>query len=426
MRRRSVFGALAGLPAWAAAPPQAGSRSSSPIKIHSVESFVIRTPSRPATTGELMVMPPLGSMTGGPGLYNRIDHATPSRSGPFQQAVLVKITTSDGITGWGECHAPAAPRVHKTVIEDMLAPVIVGQDARDVEPLWDRMYSTQRVRGYSSGFYTEAIAGVDLALWDILGKHAGLPLSRLLGGRYRDRIPTYTGVGGGSMEALKENAQRAMEQGYGAVKMGLSKGPGTRDLARVAAVVDVVKGRGQLLLDSLGAYKLHEATVIGRELDRMGSIGWWEDVLMPEDTSNYPKLADALDVPIVAGEMLSNRFQFRDLFSQKAVDIVNPDVCRAGGITECRKIAILADAAAVLWSPHVSTGTAPYVSASVHLAASTPNCVIIEGGDKLAGPMGNVLLQQPLAFQPGFAIPSDRPGLGVEFNEKELAKITVG
>jgi L-alanine-DL-glutamate epimerase-like enolase superfamily enzyme len=418
--------ALAGLPALAAVPPQAASHFRGPVKIRSAEAFVIRTPAREASTADLMVMPPLGAETGGAGLHGRIDHATPSRSGPFQQAVLVKITTTDGVTGWGECHAPAAPRVHKTIVSDMIAPVIIGQDARNVEPLWDRMYSTQRVRGYSTGFYTEAIAGVDLALWDILGKHAGLPLSRLLGGKYRDKIPTYIGIGGASIQALKDNAHRAMEQGYAAVKMGLGKGAGTRDLARVAAVAEMVKGRGQLLLDSLGAFKLHEATQIGRELDRIGSIGWWEDALMPEDTGNYPRLADAVDVPIVAGEMLSNRFQFRDLFAQKAVDIVNPDLCRAGGITECRKIAILADANSVLWSPHVSTGTAAYVSASVHLASATPNCVIIEGGDKLAGPMGNVLLQKPLAFQPGFAVPSDQPGLGVEFNEKELAKITVG
>jgi L-alanine-DL-glutamate epimerase-like enolase superfamily enzyme len=426
MRRRSAIAALAGLSVPDAGSPQTGSASQKDFIIRSVEAFVVRTPPRPATDAELMVMPAPGTMTGGAGLHNRIDHASPSRSGPFQQALLVKITTSGGITGWGESHAPAAPRVHKTVVTDMLAPVLVGQDARNVEPLWDRMYSTQRVRGYSTGFYTEAIAGVDLALWDILGKYAGLPLYRLLGGKYRDKIPTYAGIGGASIEALKENAHRAIEQGYTAVKMGLGKGAGTRDMARVAAVAELVKGRGQLLLDSLGAFRLHEATQIGRELDRMGSIGWWEDVLMPEDTGNYPRLADALDVPIVAGEMLSNRFQFRDLFAQKAVDIVNPDVCRAGGITECRKIAILADANSVLWSPHVSTGTAAYLSASVHLAAATPNCVIMEGGDKLAGPMGNVLLRQPLPFQPGFASPGGGPGLGVEFNEKELAKITVG
>jgi len=96
-------------------------------------------------------------------------------------ATIPSLTAGD-LYGWGECHAPAAPRVHQTIISDMLAPVLLGQDARDVEALWDRMYSTQRLRGYSTGFYTEAIAGVDIALWDILGKYTNQPLYRLLGG----------------------------------------------------------------------------------------------------------------------------------------------------------------------------------------------------------------------------------------------------
>ena len=396
-----------------------------PLKISKVEALVLRTPNKPASAEDLMVMGPPGAMTGGVGLWNRLDHASPSRFREFSQAVLVKITAGDFI-GWGECHAPAAPQVHKTIVIDMLAPVLMGQDARNVEALWDRMYSTQRLRGYSTGFYTEAIAGADLALWDILGKYTGQPVYRLLGGKYRDRIPTYFGIGGSSIAALKENAAKAMSQGFAAVKMGLGKGAGTRDLNRVAAVAEAVKGKGQLLLDSLGAFKLHEAINLGRELDRMGSIGWWEDALMPEDTISYPKLAEALDTAIVAGETLSNRFQFRDLFMNKAVDIINPDVCRAGGITECRKIAILADAHSVLWSPHVSTGTAPYMSASVHLAVATPNCVIMEGGNKHEGPMGNVLLKQPLEYHPGYAVVSERPGLGVDFDERALGRIVVG
>lgn len=418
MLRRSFLSSLPSLTAAFAA-------ASSPLKITRVEAFVVRTPNTAATAADLMQMPPPGALTGGPGLYNRLDHATPSRSRHFSQAVLVKVTAGD-LYGWGECHAPAAPRVHQTIITDMLTPVLLGQDARDVEALWDRMYSTQRLRGYSTGFHTEAIAGIDIALWDILGKYTNQPLYRLLGGKYRDRIPTYLGIGGATPEQVAAAATKAMEQGYAAVKMGLGKGAGTRDMNRVAAAAAAVKGKGQLLLDSLGAFKLHEAVQLGRELDRLGSIGWWEDALMPEDTISYPKLADAMDTAIVAGETLSNRFQFRDLFAAKAVDIVNPDVCRAGGITECRKIAILADVHSVLWSPHVSMGTAPYMSASIHLAVATPNCVIMEGGNKHEGAFGNSLLAAPLDYFPGYAMPSDRPGLGVEFNMAQLQKLIVG
>jgi L-alanine-DL-glutamate epimerase-like enolase superfamily enzyme len=421
MRRRDFFALLPAGTLLAQA-----SRGVPSLKITKVEAFVIRTPKDDTPPERLIEMPPLGATTGGPGLWNRLDQSSPSRFRGYTQAVLVKITTGQGIVGWGESHAPAAPRVHQTVITDALAPLLIGEDAREVEPLWERLYSSQRTRGYQSGFFTEAIAGIDLALWDILGKFANLPLYRLLGGKYRTRLATYTGIGGATIAALQQSARSAVEQGFPAVKMGLSKGPGTRDLDRVFAVSEAVGARAQLLLDSLGAYKLHEATRIGRELDKLKNIGWWEDALLPDDLSGYPKLADALDTPVCAGEEVSNRFQFRDLFAAKAVDIINPDICRAGGITECRRIAIMADAQHVLWSPHVSTGTAPYQAASMHLAAATPNFVIMEGGNAHKGPFGNVLLKEPLEYQPGYAVVPDRPGLGVEFDEAQLGKVRIG
>jgi L-alanine-DL-glutamate epimerase-like enolase superfamily enzyme len=392
------------------------------LKIVKVEAFVIRTPNDGRPANELIDMPPVGALTGGAGLWNRLDHASPSRFFGHTQAVLVKVTTDQDLIGWGECHAPAAPRVHQTVVSDLLTPVLLGQNALDIEPLWEKMYSTQRLRGYSDGFFTEAIAGVDIALWDILGKFTGQPLYQLLGGKYRAKIPTYVGIGGASIAQLKDNAAQAVAQGYGAVKMSLSKGQGTSDLNRVLEVAESIRGKGQLLVDSLGGYKLYEAVKVGRELDRAG-VGWWEDPLTPDDTESYPKLADALDTPIVAGEELCNRFQFRDMFAKKSVDIVNPDVCRAAGITEMKRIAILADAHEVMWAPHVSTGTAPYVSASIHLACATPNFLIMEGGNIFAGPLGNVLLKQPFDWTPGFATVPERPGLGVEFDEKELKKV---
>jgi L-alanine-DL-glutamate epimerase-like enolase superfamily enzyme len=423
MRRREFLWFGAAAPLAGQSPPR---RGLPPLKIVKVEAFVLRTPKDDSPPEKLIGMPPPGAMTGGPGLWNRLDHASPSRFHGYTQATLVKITTSDGITGWGECHAPAAPRVQKTIVTDALAPLLLGLDARDVEVLWERMYSSERTRGYSTGFWTEAIAGIDLALWDILGKYTGQPLYRLLGGKFRERIPTYTGIGGATPEAIRENARRAVEQGFPAVKMGLSKGPGTRDLDRVAAVSEAVGSKAQLLLDSLGAYKLHEAVKVGRELDKLKNIGWWEDALLPDDTANFAKLADALDTPICAGEELSNRFQFRDLFTPRGVDIINPDVCRAGGITECRRIAMLADVHGILWSPHVSTGTPLYMSASLHLAAATPNFVIMEGGNAHAGPFGNVLLKEPLDYKPGSARVPEGPGLGVEFDEKALAKVLIG
>lgn len=397
-----------------------------PLVVTQVDAFVLRSPNEAHPPERYVQMSRVGSMTSGVGLAARLDHASPVRSPGYQQTTLVKVSTDQGIVGWGECHAPAAPGVHRTVITDLLAPVIVGQDARNVEALWERMYSTQRLRGYATGFFMEAMAGVDIALWDALGKHVGLPVYQLLGGRYRDSIPTYTGVGGATIDELIESARRAIDDGFPAVKLGLSKGHGTRDLDRVAAVSDVVQQKGQVLVDSLGGYKISEALAVGRRLDSLGNIGWWEDPLMPEDVDGYVALTSRLDLPICLGEEISNRFQFRDMASRGAMNITNPDVCRSGGITESRRIAMIADLYGMLWSPHVSMGSAVYISASLHLAVATPNAVIMEGGNAHLGPFGNPLLKRPLDLRPGCAFVPDGPGLGIEFDQEALREVMAG
>lgn len=396
-----------------------GRRGMPALKITKVEAFIVRTPNDGKASREIVKMSPVGAMTGGVGLWNRLDHMSPTRVTGYQQGVLVKITTDQGLVGWGECHAPSTPRVHQAIVQDLLAPVLLGQDARNVEVLWEKMYATERTRGYSNGFYTEAIAGADIALWDLLGKSLGVPVYQLLGGKYRDTAATYTGIGGD----IIANAQKAVAEGFQVVKMGLSKGPGTNDIARVRSVAAAIVGKGQVMVDSLGAYKLGEAQHVGAQLDEIPNLAWWEDALAPEDTAGYPTLSAQMKTPVVAGEMLSNRFQLRDLLTRKSVDIINPDVCRAGGITECKRMAALADLFGVLWSPHVSMGTVVYMAASIHLAVSTPNFVIMEGGGAHLGPLGNRLLVEPLEYKPGAARVPERPGLGVEFNEVELKKI---
>ena len=189
------------------------------------------------------------------------------------------------------------------------------------------MYSTQRLRGYGSGYFMRAMAGVDIALWDIVGRAAGMPVYQLLGGKFRDSIPTYQGVGGGPPEEVRANAQALLERGFPNQKMSLAKGRGeeVRDVNRVRAAAEVLAGKGQILVDSLAGYTLAEATRVGRTLDEIENLGWWEDVLMPEDYGAYAILAERMDTPICAGEQYSNRFQFRDLFERRACDIVNPD-----------------------------------------------------------------------------------------------------
>ncbi|MEZ5356817.1 MAG: mandelate racemase/muconate lactonizing enzyme family protein [Bryobacteraceae bacterium] len=396
-----------------------------PLKITKVEPVIIRSPNDGKPEPSYVQMTPLGGETEDIGIWRRLERAETSRQHGVQQSCLVKITTDQGVYGWGEGHAVTAPRVVRTILTDLFAPILIGQDARNIEPLFEKLYSTERLRGHNSGFWMRAIAAIDIALWDLVGKAAGLPVYQMLGGKFRDRIHTYQGVGGNDPAQVRDNVQRLLEIGYPVQKMSLAKGgQAARDFNRVLAAAEVLEGKGQILVDSLGAYTLHEATLVGRKMDQVGNVGWWEDVLMPEDLDGYARLADAIDVPICAGEQYHTRFDFRDLFEKRAADIVNPDPCRIG-ITECKRIAILADLHDVLWSPHSSMGSAPYRAAALHLSVSTPNAVILEGGESYKGPFGNRLLREPLDYRPGSAAPSDRPGLGVEFDEKELAKVTV-
>ena len=398
-----------------------------PLRITDIETLILRDPPERKPEDQFVSMTPLGATTGGPGLWNRLERAETVRQGGYRQTLLVKVTTDQGIVGWGESHAVMTPRVVQTVITDMFRPILLGQDARQIEALWEKMYSTQRLRGYGSGYYTRAMAGIDIALWDIVGKAAGMPVYQLLGGKFRDSIPTYQGVGGGSPGEVRDSSQALLDRGFPNQKMSLAKGRGeqARDVNRVFAAAEVLLGKGQILVDSLAGYTLAEATRVGRKLDEIENLGWWEDVLMPEDYGAYAILADRMDVPICAGEQYSNRFQFRDLFEKRACDIVNPDTSRVG-VTETKRIAIMADAYNILFSPHSSMGSAPYRASAIHLCAATPNAVILEGGESYLRAFGNAILRVPLPYKPGHVEVPDRPGLGFEFDDKELSKLVVG
>lgn len=408
------------------------SRGTSPLVIRDVQTSVLRAPRDGSPVEGPLVVNPLGTTTGGSGIWNRLDTASPSRFNGVEQAVLVKITTDQGLVGWGECHAPAAPRMQATIIRDLFRPQLVGQDARQVEALWTRLYASERVRGYSTGAHLEALAGVDLALWDILGKFVGVPVWRLLGGKFRDRIPTYATFSGtytnkDKGQAVVDRAQAMVASGFTALKLALRKGPDSAELDTVRVIAEAVRDKAQIAVDALGAFTLNEAVRMGKELDRIGGIAWFEDALVPDDLPRYPELARAVDTAICAGEMLSTRYQFRDLLIERGADMVNPDIGRAGGISEMRRIAWIADVYGALWAPHVSTGTAPYMAASMHLAVSSPNCPMMEiyDGNKQDGPFGNRLLKEPLDIKPGSAAPPDGPGLGVEFDPAALAAVTV-
>ena len=410
-------------------PTSVSKTGTAPLKITKIEPFIIRHPKDKIPEPNIVTMPPIGATNEGTGLWKRLDLHDGCRFQGYQQTVLVKVTTDQGIIGWGEGHAPAAPTIHKAEINDLLAPLLIGQDARDIDVLWERMRTSQRLRGYSTGSFLESIAAIDIALWDIFGKYLNQPIYQLLGGKYRDEIPTSIWITGNSVERIRDQAIQRLDEGYVILKMSLGvdvqSDPGSAAFDRVVAVSEAVGNKGQVIVDSLGYYAFYEATQIGRKLDRLGNIGWWEDPLLREDYKGYAELAETLDTPICQGQHLSNRYEMRDLCAAKAMDITNLDIAKTGGITETRKMATIADLYNIMWTPHVSTGTAPYMAASIHLSVATPNCLLVENGDQSKGPLGNVLLKQPLEYRPGYAKVPERPGLGIEFDEQQLAKVTI-
>jgi len=338
---------------------------------------------------------------------------------PQAQTCLVRITADDGTVGWGEAHAPLGPRATKAVVEDVLAPLLIGRDPFAIELHWERMYGSMRLRGHASGYQLEAMAGVDIALWDLVGKLLDEPVYRLLGGPFRTELPSYaSGLPGATIEERIATAEGFIAAGYTAIKMSTGRANIETDLAGVAAIAEVVRGRADLLVDAHGAYTAEQAIAVAKRVQELG-VYWLEDPLPPEALDGYATLAAAVDIPIAAGETDCTRWQIAERLSRKAVDVLLPDICRAGGITEGRRIATVASLHNTRWAAHVSMGTSVHVAAAAHLAAASANFLIFEFSST-PNPIGDQLLTAPLHPEHGILTVPDGPGLGIEFDMDRL------
>ncbi len=386
------------------------------MKIAKVESFHV-VAEREAYAADGTVARPQTSAT--PGVraldYNTGRHlcAYPAQD----QTLLVRLTSDTGLVGWGEAHSPPVPGVAKAVIAHLFTPLLLGQNPLAIEVLWDQLYAAMRLRGHGAGFQLEALAAIDIALWDLVGKALDQPVYRLLGGPFRTRIPCYTGLPGETVEERIAYAKAYVAQGFTAMKTGVALG----DTRTGLAAVEAVGNRATVLVDAHGAYDARTAIPAGRELERMG-VGWLEDPLPPEDLDGYAALCAALDMPIASGETECTRWQFNEKLRRRGADIILPDICRAGGISEGRKIALVADLFNVPWCAHVSMGSSVHVAAALHLAAATPNFLICEyRGPLRPNPLGDVLLQEPIHYADGHLQVPPGPGLGITFDDDALA-----
>lgn len=349
-------------------------------------------------------------------------------------ALLVEIDTEEGITGWGEAGVPGSEAV-AAVISKILAPLLIGQDPFDREVLWERMYAKMRDYG-QKGVPIDAISGIDIALWDIMGKAFGLPVHKLLGGAMRDRIQAYaTGLyykeSKDLTEELVQEAQGYVKEGFPAIKMKIGGLTPSEDLANVRAVREAIGPDVLLMVDANHAYNPMTAILVGRELEK-SDIFWFEEPVIPEDIQGYIEVKEALDIPIAGGECEYARFGFRELISRRAVDILQPDTCRIGGLSEAKKIAALASAWDIPYFPHV-WGTPVAMAAALHLLAAlpdTPACrkplpflqVPVLEFDRTPHPIREEIAMEPILPEGGWVKVPTAPGLGIEIREDILER----
>ena len=301
-------------------------------------------------------------------------------------AHLIEVITDEGLRGYGEAFGGGnVALANKTIVEQVIGPLIRGMDPLDREVVWHRVYNLLRDHG-QKGMPLQSLSGVDIALWDIAGKAQGLPLYKLLGGAFRDRIPAY---GYGMMlKRVPELADRFAEEsrtivagGFKAVKMKIGLGP-RQDANLVEAVRKAIGPEIQLMVDANHCYTAREAIPLGRELERL-DVFWFEEPVAPEDYQGYRDLCLALDMNIAGGEAEFTRWGFRQLIEGRCVDVLQPETCGLGGITEYQKVLALAHSHFVPVVNHV-WGSAVAVAMNLHLLAAMPD---LPGGAHPVQPM---------------------------------------
>ncbi len=344
-------------------------------------------------------------------------------------AHLVEIQTDEGITGWGECFGPGNVAIaNKGIVEKVIQPMILGDDPLDRDVIWHKVYNLLRDHG-QKGMSMQALSGVDIALWDVAGKVAGLPLHKLIGGAHRKQVRAY---GYGMMlkqqsvddhvARFKDEAAAIIEMGFTATKMKV--GLGARDDIRLCEAVAEGSGEANFMVDANHCYATPDAFYVGRALEELGAY-WFEEPVAPEDLDGYRELRAGLRVNISGGEAEFNRWGWRQILENRGLDIAQPEVCAIGGVSEYLRVVALCHAHFTPVINHV-WGSAIAVATNLQLLAAMP---ALPGGlkpwepllefdttdnkfrdDLLTVPLD---IQRQLKAQSGYVNIPDAPGIGV-------------
>ncbi len=323
--------------------------------------------------------------------------------------LFVKVVTDEGITGIGECSG--WPRVIQTAIED-LKPLLLGEDPRHTERLWQKLQIAIMGHGMTGVVGAGAMTGIDMALWDIKGKALGTPVWNLLGGKLRDRIRIYGHAN------TSEAALSLKQRGVTAIKCGGVSDP----VRKVAALREAVGDEMDIAIDLHGPPWLTpaDAVQVCRALEPYRMM-WVEDPIAPDNLDGYRRIRDHSSVTLAAGERMATIFGERELIERELIDVIQPDTGRAGGITQMKKIAAMAEAHHIMLAPHSGSLGPVAEYAALHLLASCPNGLVLERIEDDWEGRASTVVPHPIS-RDGYLDVPDRPGLGVEIDEDFVAR----
>lgn len=338
------------------------------------------------------------------------------------ESCLVKVTSSDGATGWGEAQSPITPETTSALITTLLGPSLLGQSFHDIAYLNERMQKLMQVRGHFGGFYLDAIAGLDTALWDLKGRLADKPVSALLGDVRRSRLPAYvSGLRQKTDEERITAAKGFINRGFAGVKIFTGRDMGAAE-GLVRAVRDAIGCGNFLAMDALWSFDLQGAAHLGGVLEELKG-DWLEAPMHPQDVEAHVALRKMTSTPIAVGEMLRTPWEFEPWFRARALSVAQPDVMRCG-ITGTMEIARAAKALDMPVALHVGVSTGVGVAATWQVAAVMANDLPQEHQLDLFE-VANSLLKTPLEECAGELTVPQRSGIGVEVNEEAVRRYSV-
>ena len=351
--------------------------------------------------------------------------------GRAKNLCFVKVDTDEGIHGWGECYTQSDRDLQITAHVDQLKRYLVGRNPMNIKHFMQVAYDDFAGRRGAMDLYC-ALSGIEHALWDISGKKLGAPTHMLLGGACRDKIRVYANGWSGDAETSEELAEKAsevIEMGFTALKFDPLPGPWrtfvSKDVERAAvenvrAVRQAVGPDVDILVEMHRRLAPMHAIKIAREIEQYSPF-WFEEPVLAENIDALAEAKRQINIPVVTGEELYTKFEFREVFEKQAADIINPDVCNVGGILELKEIAAMAEPYFVAVSPHNFNSTTVGLAATIQVAACIPNFLITEYFVNLEA-FGEDIAVNPFEVVNGYIQVPGAPGLGIELDEEALAK----